>query len=647
MAVTSSSSSTSRSGSTLDVPGIVSQLMEVANQPITKLDSKISKSNVKISTLGMIKGSLSTLQAALTDLQTPANFSGMSAKFSADGVATATVSSSAVAGSYQMEVTQLARASITNVSGFTTSADALAWYNHASQAAVKSSADATVLMTSTGNYVLSLKAKATGTAAAFSVTLSAGDVAAGKTSSQYQTALDAQFKLNGVSFTRSSNTVTDALTGVTLNLAAASGTTTVGGVTTTIPVTMTVANAASAARPKLDAFVKAYNDLNTLYKEQTAASMDASTRGVLNSDFAVGSMMRQLVTGLMKPLTNASGADLTTAVSATLYNATTDFVSGTGDHTGAQSTSNTWQYFAGTSSAVSLLSDYQTTGNFVIPGSPQWDGNMTAGDCPFVQKTNINGVPSLVLHPDDSSTGVAVGWKNTSASTVNVTLSASLALAYPSQNSDGLSFYVQRELTGSARYQAIQSGTIAANSTSTLTIEPADSIEVAPGELIYIGLGRNSSYVYDHTVLSMNVTATPAVAPTATDTDLSALGLKLLSTGELAVDDTLLAAATTLDTRLAAGISIGFDSSSGNDLTEQITAMLASGGVLQDRIESEQKVQTELNTRKTTLQDKLVSVQARYTAQYAALDALLFKLTSTSDSLKSALDGLTASQKNN
>ena len=75
--------------------------------------------------------------------------------------------------------------------------------------------------------------------------------------------------------------------------------------------------------------------------------------------------------------------------------------------------------------------------------------------------------------------------------------------------------------------------------------------------------------------------------------------------------------------------------------------MLASGGVLQDRIESEQKVQTELNTRKTTLQDKLVSVQARNTAQYAALDALLFKLTSTSDSLKSALDGLTASQKNN
>jgi flagellar capping protein FliD len=53
-----------------------------------------------------------------------------------------------------------------------------------------------------------------------------------------------------------------------------------------------------------------------------------------------------------------------------------------------------------------------------------------------------------------------------------------------------------------------------------------------------------------------------------------------------------------------------------------------------------------LNTRKTNLEEKLVGVRARYTAQYASLDALLFKLQGTSDSLKSALDGLTNSQKN-
>jgi flagellar capping protein FliD len=68
--------------------------------------------------------------------------------------------------------------------------------------------------------------------------------------------------------------------------------------------------------------------------------------------------------------------------------------------------------------------------------------------------------------------------------------------------------------------------------------------------------------------------------------------------------------------------------------------------IIQDRIESETSTRSDLAKRKTIFQEKLVSVQARYTAQYASLDALLFKLQGTSDSLKSALDGLTNSQKN-
>jgi flagellar hook-associated protein 2 len=277
---------------------------------------------------------------------------------------------------------------------------------------------------------LSLKANASGSASGFSV--SGASLTAGMAATEYQTALDAQFNLNGVSFTRASNTVTDALTGVTLNL----------NVVTTAPLTMTVAQADSTARTKLDALVKSYNDLQTLYKQQTQASIDASTRGVLNSDFALSSLMRELLSGLMQPLTGTAGAALT---------------------------------------------------------------------------------------------------------------------------------------------------------------------------------GQ---------------------------TDLTALGLKLLDTGMLAVDENLLKAATTLQSRLASGLKIGYDSTKGNDLSTRITQMLTAGGVLQERIVNEQKVQSDLNTRKTNLQDKLVAVQARYTAQYSALDALLFKLNSTSDSLKSALDGLTASQQN-
>jgi len=409
--------------------------MEAENVPVNKLDAKISRSTVKITALGQIKSQLSTLKSALIDLQTPANFSKQAAKFSNTSVATAEFTATANAASYQMEVTSLAHPTIWNVSGFTSSADALDWYNDEAQSEVQDKADPTVFLSNTGQYVLSLKSKTTGSAGAFS--LDADALASGTTQLEYQTAQDAVFLLNGVTFTRSSNTVSDALTGITLNL-----TTTTAEDT---PITLTVSNDAVSARPKLDALVKAYNDLYTLYKSQTASSVDLATRGILNSDFSVSSMMRQLISGLMLDMT---------------------------------------------------------------------------------------------------------------------------------------------DITGDA-------------------LEDSDP------------------------------------------TDLSAMGLELLDSGYLAVDETLLAAASsTLQTRLSAGIRIGYSDESDSDLATQIADMIFSGGVIQDRIDSETTTKSDLTSRKTTLQEKLISVQARYTAQYASLDALLFRLQGTSDSLKSALDGLTNSQKN-
>ena len=408
--------------------------MEAENVPVNKLDAKISRSTVKITALGQIKSQLSALKASLVDLQTPANFSKQAAKFSNTSVATAEFTAAATAASYQMEVTSLAQPTIWNVSGFATSADALAWYNATTaQDELRTKADATVFQSNTGQFVLSLKSKTTGTTGAFN--LDGNSVTAPVTKTQYQSAQNAVFKLNGVEFTRSSNAVSDALTGITLNL------TTTTALNT--PVTLTVSSDTVSARPKLDALVKVYNDLYSLYKSQTASSMDVATRGILNSDFGVSSMMRQLTSGLILPTTD--------------------------------------------------------------------------------------------------STGVA--------------------------------------LTG--------------------------------------------------------------------QTDLSAMGLKLLDNGTLAVDDTLLAAASsTLQTRLAAGIRIGYSSTLSSDLSNQIGDMILSGGVIQDRIASETSTRSDLAKRKETLQEKLVSVQARYTAQYASLDALLFKLQGTSDSLKSALNGLVNSQKN-
>jgi len=416
--------------------------MEAESVPVNKLDSKISKSSVKITVLGQIKSQLSTLKSALVELQTPANFSKQAAKFSNASVATADITATAASGSYQLQVSKLAQPAIWNVSGFADEITALQWYSTMFESAA-TKPQPTVFRNDT-TYVLSLTSTSDENLIGES-----GSVPPEKLkpetfeySSQiisyykHQNATNAEFTLNGVDFIRPTNKVTDALTGVTLNLTTLA----------TDPITLTVSNEQVSARPKLDALVKAYNDLYSLYKEQTASSIDVATRGILNSDFAVASVMRHLVSGLMLPMTQIGG------------------------------------------------------------------------------------------------------------STYDV------------------------------------------------------------GE----------------------------------QTDLSAMGLKLLDNGKLAVDDALYAAASdTLQTRLSAGIRIGYNSDTKSDLSSQISDMLFSGGVIQDRIDSEKTTQSDLNKRKTDLQEKLIGVQARYTAQYASLDALLFKLQGTSDSLKSALDGLTNSQNNN
>jgi flagellar hook-associated protein 2 len=93
-------------------------------------------------------------------------------------------------------------------------------------------------------------------------------------------------------------------------------------------------------------------------------------------------------------------------------------------------------------------------------------------------------------------------------------------------------------------------------------------------------------------------------------------------------------------------VRIGFDSASGKDLSQSIAAMLTSNGLIYERVQIETQTQRDLQERKVALEEKLVTVEQRYRSQYAALDALLYQLNSTSESLKSALDSLTASQQN-
>ena len=324
---TSSSGSASGSGSMIDVAGIVSQLMAVEQKPIAQIDRSLQTSSLKISALASFQSKLSSFKDALDALQNPANFNVRAVTSSLSSVATVNVTNGQTpdVGRINLTVTQTATSSLVNIAGFTSNSQALSnatsysiqvgsttyattaadnittptqlrdWINN--KAELKDSVRATLVQQDSSRWVLSLQGLSTGSAHQVSVTGPSG----GTTSiNMVQSAQDAQFTLNGIQFTRDSNTITDAVNGLTLKLVSASAT----------PTVIDIAEDTSAVAKQIQTFVTRYNELLSEFKQDTQSSLDASQRGALNSDLTLSTIMRQINAGLMKQIKSASGANL-------------------------------------------------------------------------------------------------------------------------------------------------------------------------------------------------------------------------------------------------------------------------------------------------------------------------------------------------
>ena len=111
--------------SSLDVNSIVSQLMTVERQPITKLAAKEAGYQAKLSAYGSVKGAVAGFQTALQGLNSASKFQTLTATASDTSVFTASATSIAVAGTYSLEVTSLAQAQKLAAAGQTSSSAAI------------------------------------------------------------------------------------------------------------------------------------------------------------------------------------------------------------------------------------------------------------------------------------------------------------------------------------------------------------------------------------------------------------------------------------------------------------------------------------------------------------------------------------------
>ena len=337
-------------GSGLDLEGLITKLMQVEQQPLVDLNTKEAKVQAKISALGSLNSAIATLQGTASGL-TPATGQTASAKFAtfkatvADTTyATASATTSAVAGSYALEVTTLAQYHrlVTPSAAYSSSTSTIptgtlviergavsgAAFTRASGTSAVSvtidssnntlaglrdainAADAGVtatIVTGTGGARLVLTSKDSGTGYQMRLSGLTGfdfdPVAAAGTLSQAtadggQAAGDAALKLNGIAITSSSNTVTNALDGVTINLLKQ----------TSSATTLTVSkDSTSSITSGLNAFIKAYNEAVGTISQLGSYNAETKEAGTLNGNATLRVVQSQLRSLVFSTPAGASG----------------------------------------------------------------------------------------------------------------------------------------------------------------------------------------------------------------------------------------------------------------------------------------------------------------------------------------------------
>lgn len=295
----------------LDTNSIVAQLMAIERQPRDALAAKASLAAAKQSVLSGFQTQLRAVEAAAQDLRSVTLWSQQQSVSTSDP---SRMSASIVAGSgagiggYQVAVSQLANSAQRTYSFVSPStAGTIAIDGHATNvaagaaigdvvSAINTDPNATVYAAATDSGTLVLSSRATGDTGTGFIQVSDGTGSLTEQTAKAKQGQDAQFTVDGVAGSASSNNVTNAIPGVRLTLA--------GVTTTTGPITVTV-NPPSvntdAVTQKLQAFVSVYNStvdaitqrLNerTVQNPQTEADREA---GMLNGDTTLQDVLTQM-----------------------------------------------------------------------------------------------------------------------------------------------------------------------------------------------------------------------------------------------------------------------------------------------------------------------------------------------------------------
>ncbi|HQV89774.1 MAG TPA: flagellar filament capping protein FliD [Nitrosomonas sp.] len=644
-------------GSGLDVTGIVSQLMAVERRPLSALDSKEATQQTKLTAFGSLKGAVSSFQSSLAALASPEKFTGVAASITDTTLASVSATSKAVTGSHSMEIQTLAQSQKLKSANFATTGTTIGsgtmtiqfgTYsggtftlnpdkaaqsitispNNSSLAGIRDAINladagvtASIVNDGSGNRLviasedtgLSNALKITTTDADGNNTDNAGlsqlvyDASTGGTTNLAETvsASNATLVIDGISISKASNKITDALEGVTLDLLK----TNVGS-TTTLNLTRDTASIQGA----ITGFVKSFNDLNKTITDLSKYNAETKQASILTGDSTVRSIQTKLRSAISDPLTSAGGGlSLLSEVGVSFQaDGTLKFDSTKLSKVLSDPTKDVSTLFA----SVGKTSDSLVS--FVRAESDTANGTYALNISQIATQGSATGsvIASLAINSGNNKLDFTIDGIN-----------ASITLAEGTYTAASLAAEIQSKINGASTISSAGIKVTASESAGKLTItsnqygsESTVAITGGNGKLDLFGTPTTTDGV-DVAGTINGITATGSGQTLTGAGDSSGLVLNIIggSTGARG------------DINFAHGFAAKLD---------KLLDEMLDDRLIDSRIDGINSSIKDIESQRETLNRRLVDVEKRIRAQFTALDASIASMTQTSNFLLQQLPRL-------
>jgi flagellar hook-associated protein 2 len=428
---------------------------------------------------------------------------------------------------------------------------------------------------------------------------------AGQNLTESVTALSANFKVNGIAISKNSNTVMDVIPGVTLNLTKV----------TTAPVTLTVTQDTASITKSVNDFVTAYNTLSKSLTDVSSYDAATKTGAVLQGNATVRNLQAQLRSVLNTPgagtVTSLSQIGVTFQRDGTLALDSTKLTSVMkSDFSGIAG------LFASTGKASDSLTTFISSNSSTKPGiypltvtQIATQGNETGSAAPNLTIDASND--SLVMNIDG----------------INATITLTQKVYATTQD---LATELQSKINSITAYSTAGIGVAATVNSSGKISVTSNSYGSTSSVIATSGTGLVNLFGSAISTTGVNVAGTiNGVTATGsgqmlTGSSGNAMGLAVFINGGSLGDRG----------------NITFTQGYAFALNNFAAAVTAKGGVLSSSTTEINNSIKNLDTRTTVLKQRLIGTEARYRAQFTALDQMLTSMNNTSTFLTQQLSKL-------